>query len=298
MATSLYHPDTVVRSLVHDGSGAEPAQGSETATGTCARTASHHSQSTTRRCATWHDCSRSDDVPVRQTRMVYAVNRVNGSGARRSCRDARRIGELGLQFSRGWDETIDRKKGLLRVGVGCAGVVGRRDPAGAAPVSSATPFYKTPNETMLHNQDWSPTDFEALAPTRSRSPPTSLPGTAYDYDCAYTDWGDEDKPDPARDHYRIAWRRMAANTGERTLIPAIIPPGAAHVHGVFVRWARRRPTIATWSSSQGFAGVACLLTSRSAPRRKSTISPATVRSAALSRHDHPLMPSSCSARCG
>src|SRR5699024_9627036 len=37
----------------------------------------------------------------------------------------------------------------------------------------------------------------------------------------------------ARDYYRIAWRRMAANTGERTLIPAIIPPGAAHVHPVY-----------------------------------------------------------------
>ena len=24
----------------------------------------------------------------------------------------------------------------------------------------ATPMYKTPNKTMLHNQDWSATDFE------------------------------------------------------------------------------------------------------------------------------------------
>src|SRR5690606_41915197 len=36
----------------------------------------------------------------------------------------------------------------------------------------------------------------------------------------------------ARGFYRVAWRRMAANTGERTLIPAIIPPGAAHVDGI------------------------------------------------------------------
>src|SRR5882672_6377528 len=36
-----------------------------------------------------------------------------------------------------------------------------------------------------------------------------------------------------RDFYRIAWRNMAAHTGERTLTPAIIPPGTAHVDGVF-----------------------------------------------------------------
>ena len=57
-------------------------------------------------------------------------------------------------------------------------------------------------------------------------------GDQYDYDCAYTDWGDEEHPDPARDYYRVAWRNMAANTGERTFIPALIPPGVAHVHGV------------------------------------------------------------------
>lgn len=37
---------------------------------------------------------------------------------------------------------------------------------------------------------------------------------------------------PARSSYRVAWRNMAANTGERTLIPAVIPPGTAHIHGI------------------------------------------------------------------
>ena len=64
-----------------------------------------------------------------------------------------------------------------------------------------------------------------------RRPPRSTPL----YSSAASDvykrqhWGDSS----ARDHYRIAWRAMAANTGERTLIPAIIPPGTAHPNGVF-----------------------------------------------------------------
>src|SRR5699024_6994413 len=34
---------------------------------------------------------------------------------------------------------------------------------------------------------------------------------------------------PARDYYRIAWRSMANNAAERTLIPVVIPPGPAHL---------------------------------------------------------------------
>ncbi|HLS00863.1 MAG TPA: class I SAM-dependent DNA methyltransferase, partial [Beutenbergiaceae bacterium] len=86
---------------------------------------------------------------------------------------------------------------------------------------------------MSSNRDWTDVDLEDLASD-------ALPITSYKpagdravYDASYTDWGTEEEPDPARNHYRIAWRAMAANTGERTLISAIIPPGAAHPNGVF-----------------------------------------------------------------
>ena len=99
------------------------------------------------------------------------------------------------------------------------------------------PLYKYPNPSMLHNTDWTETDLEALAPE-------DIPVTSYKprgdkaaYDAAYTHWTSptaepESFATSARDHYRVAWRRMAANTGERTLIAAIIPPGAAHVDGI------------------------------------------------------------------
>ena len=81
---------------------------------------------------------------------------------------------------------------------------------------------------MRSKGDWSATDFEAL-------PADAIPITAYKaagprnkYDADYDHWNSA----PARAYYRIAWRRMAANVGERTLIPALIPPGAAHVHPV------------------------------------------------------------------
>lgn len=43
-----------------------------------------------------------------------------------------------------------------------------------------------------------------------------------------TPWGDK-----YTDHYRIIVRRMLNQSGERTLVPAIIPPHAGHVHTVF-----------------------------------------------------------------
>src|SRR5699024_10380263 len=84
----------------------------------------------------------------------------------------------------------------------------------------SVPFYKTPNPAMKSNKDWSEVDLEALAGD-------AVPVTSYkpirdgQYDQLYTHWtlSNGDRV-PARDYYRIAWRRMAANTGERTLIPA------------------------------------------------------------------------------
>jgi hypothetical protein len=89
-------------------------------------------------------------------------------------------------------------------------------------------MYKSVNQTMKNFRDWSAVDLEAL-------PTEAIPVTAYKptgladkYDADYDHWDSTS----ARSYYRIAWRRMAANVGERTLIPAIIPPGPGHVHPV------------------------------------------------------------------
>lgn len=95
-----------------------------------------------------------------------------------------------------------------------------------------TPLYKLPNSTMRHNQDWQAVDLERLAPETIPITSYKPAGDRHEYDRTYTQWGDEERQ-PARDFYRVAWRKMAANTGERTLIPAIIPPGATHIDGIF-----------------------------------------------------------------
>ena len=92
---------------------------------------------------------------------------------------------------------------------------------------------KQPNPTLKSKGDWTPTDLEAM-------PVSFIPATAYQpdratqpsYDADYTTWEIDGERVAARDFYRIAWRRMAATTGFRTMYPTIIPPGAAHVDPV------------------------------------------------------------------
>ncbi|MEU0265688.1 class I SAM-dependent DNA methyltransferase [Nocardioides sp. NPDC006303] len=238
-AVSLYHPETVERSVAHQGNGPEP--GLKDADGNWDQRP-HRSRILTvdiDTLRTWHSLLESSEIPVSHTRMVYTVNRSSADALRRLAH-AERVGELGLEFSQGWNETTDFKKGYFGKKWGAAD--SWRDAILQGPhFHVGVPFYKQPNESMANNLDWSAVDLESL-------PSDALPVTSYKrrgdrakYDRDYTHWG-KDRSIPARDHYRVAWRAMAANTGERTLIPAIIPPGAAHPNGVFsVGFCQKRP---------------------------------------------------------
>ena len=111
---------------------------------------------------TWHDVLEQDDVPIGHTRMVYTVNRSSAVVLAKLAM-AERIGSLGLHFSCGWDELIDRKKGRFDSEWGPA--KSWDDVILQGPhLHVATPFYKAPNETMRDNLDWSMVDIEHLAP--------------------------------------------------------------------------------------------------------------------------------------
>ena len=52
----------------------------------------------------------------------------------------------------------------------------------------ATPMYKSPNVSMKHNQDWSATDFEALAMDEIPATSYKPAGSRARYDADYTHW--------------------------------------------------------------------------------------------------------------
>jgi len=227
MASSLYHPDTAERSLKHDGSGDEPGLKDPDGNWDIRPHRKRVINVTDETLSIWHAIMEDDSVPVRQTRMAYTVNST-AAEVLATLSHQPRAGALDLQVSEGWHESRDRKKGYFesRWGVPPSWM----DVILQGPhLYVATPMYKSPNPTMRGNQDWSPTDFEKL-------PTDAIPATAYKpigsrarYDAGYTQW----ESGSARDYYRVAWRAMAANTGERTLIPALIPPGSAHLNTTF-----------------------------------------------------------------
>jgi hypothetical protein len=229
-ATYLYHPDTLERSRKHDGSGAEPGL-KEEAGNWDLRPHSNRIQSVSlATLGTWHALLETNDVPMTHTRMVYTVNRSTAAVLDKLAA-APRIGSLGLQFSRGWDESIDRKKGYFDSEWGVPESWDSVILQGPH-IYVANPYYKQPNPTMLHNQDWTAIDLEALTED-------AIPATAYKprgerakYDAAYNHWEVGGERVAARSEYRLAWRNMIGNTGERTFVPALIPPGAAHVHAI------------------------------------------------------------------
>lgn len=230
MASSLYHPATVEGSLQHSGEGPEP--GMKTPEGSWDLSA--HKSRVLRvdyeLLESWRDTLESKETPAFETKMLYTVNQSSARVLKKLSR-ANRIGDLSPQFSAGWHEKGDRVKGRFELQWGRP--ESWNDVILQGPhFHVGVPFYKQPNETMSNNRDWSSVDLEQL-------PPDAVPVTSYKpirdghYDANYTHWSSDAERVSARNYYRVAWRRMAANTGERTLIPVLIPPGATHMHLIY-----------------------------------------------------------------
>jgi len=224
-ATTLYHPETVVRSLMHDGSGEEPGlKDPRTGTWDLRPHAARIESIDKVTLKTWQSVTESDDW--HSAPMVLTVNSA-ASRTLSALANQPRIGDLNLRFSRGWDESIDRQKGRF---IQQWGQSSWEDAILQGPhLHVSTPLYKQPNESMKHNLDWTSTDLEALSPSAQPTTQYKPAGDRDTYDRLYTHWGDSS----ARDHYRIAWRTQVPLTGERTLTPSIIPPGSAHVDGLY-----------------------------------------------------------------
>jgi len=251
-AVALFHPSVVEGSLRHDGSGPEPGfknvEGAWDITPHRARIQRNRRE----QLDLWHALMESGDaeVAVESSRMLSSVNHAAAVVLEALSR-ATNVGSLSPQFSTGWNETTDRAKGRFESRWGTP--ASWKDVILQGPYFHVgNPFASERNETMSSNLDYSSHDLEVL-------PKSAIPATEYKplygerreangevvadttvYDAAYGTWkyqADHDgktvtEETPVRDHYRVMWRRMAATTGERTLIPALFPPGAAHVHPV------------------------------------------------------------------
>lgn len=228
MAASLYHPDTVERSLHHEGGTEVP--GLKDADGNW--DTRPHSDRIIRVDSeilrTWAEILDDNETPPLHARMVYPVNRASMSVLAKLS-EAPRVYQLGLQYSSGWNQTTDRQKGYFEVGSRVNN--SWEDVILQGPhYTIANPFAKQPNPTMKNNLDWTELDLEAL-------PQDFIPRTSYQIGAAKRDVYSEDygywklgvETKKVVNFPRILWRQMASTTGMRTLHTTIVPPGPTHI---------------------------------------------------------------------
>lgn len=231
LAASLYRPQTVSESLSHNGDGQIPGFRDNHDNWDLRPHKDRILHVDDKQLGLWHSILEDDSVALYDTRAVFTVN-TEAARVLETLSQAPRLKTLGLQFSSGWHESGDKKKGYFDISWqhpdSWSNVILQGPHLGVA-----TPMIKQPNPTMKHNQDWTEIDLEAM-------PADFIPATAYApdreakprYDDDYGTWLIHDEPVLVNSTYRVAWRRMAATTGFRTLYPALIPPGAQHVNPI------------------------------------------------------------------
>jgi hypothetical protein len=234
MAASLYHPDTVARSMVHDGSGDVPGLKDPAGNWDLRPHRERIIHVNEEVLGVWAEILDEPGTSALHARMIYPVN-VDSSRVLEKLSKAPRVRELSLEYSSGWNETTDRKNGYFEVG--SAVPESWADVVLQGPhFTVATPFAKQPNPTMKSNKDWTEVDLETL-------PGDYIPRTSYQptknaafFQSGLRRWNQEQKLETS--FYRVAWREMAATTGARTLHSTILPPGPSHLYTVYAYGAK------------------------------------------------------------
>src|SRR5690606_151189 len=105
-AVSLYHPETVIRSLRHDGTGPEPGIKDDEGKWDLRPHSARIMVVDDRVLQSWAELVEGDRTVGRRTRMVYTVNR-SVSDVLTKLTNAPQVGDLKPRFSHGWHESID-----------------------------------------------------------------------------------------------------------------------------------------------------------------------------------------------
>jgi hypothetical protein len=225
-ACSIYRPDTIDRSLIHNGEGVEPGLRDELDRWDFTPHIARITRVDRKVLAGWAELLDGPGTSPDEARMARPVNRASQDVLRKMA-GASRFGGSEFMWTPGWHESADRRAGFF---------VQKSDvPRSLTEVilqgphfTVATPFAKQPNETMRSNKDYTDWDHEKL-------PELAMPRTSYqpakrheDYIAGYPTWDGK----PANSYFRLAWRNMVDSSTVRTHHAALIPPGPTHVHTV------------------------------------------------------------------
>ncbi|WP_411815555.1 DNA methyltransferase [Gordonia sp. SND2] len=111
-AASLYHPDTVTRSLLHDGSGQAPGVKDSNGDWDQRPHAERVIKVTDTQLATWATLIDEPGTPVAKARMLYPVNTASASVLAKIAYTPR-LGDIDFEWTAGWHESADRRLGFF-----------------------------------------------------------------------------------------------------------------------------------------------------------------------------------------
>ena len=180
--------------------------------------------------ATWRRLAGSEDKPIEYTKLLNPVSADEQDAIDALGKVDFRLSDLRPQISRGFDEANDKKTGLIRWEL-CIPSKWSEVILKGAQITIATPFFKQPPETGVKGRP----------PSLTELPVDAIPRSEYaratdveKFRSAQDEWMDYRQNVRRRysDFYRLIWRRMIADNTDRSLFPALIPPGATWVHSV------------------------------------------------------------------
>lgn len=226
-ASSLYHPDTVTRSLLHDGSGSAPGIKDE-AGGWDLRPHSERIVKVGKSAlSTWATLIDEPETPPFEARMLYPVNRASAEVLNKIAA-APRLGEIEFEWTAGWHESADRKLGFFESK--SARPSRWEDVILQGPhLTAATPLYQEPDSTRGREHVYTAIDLDHVDELFVPRTNYQVLKSSDQFLAAYPKWHGE----PSSTYFRLAWRAMADSTMARTLHSAIIAPGPTHVLGLF-----------------------------------------------------------------
>lgn len=251
---NLFHPYTVNACLEHSGAGLVPGikrdEGGWNTEGHVHRIIEVNEAL----LATFAKLYDAPGTPPLQARLPAVHSRELVSVLEKFARVPRRLGDLkGNYFTlEMWHETGAQKDGTIRRETG---FVGRPEDF----VLSGPHFYvgnplnKTPRAVCDSNKAYDQLDLETL-------PDHYLPRSNYRPACSPEEYArrvprvswveeGEDEAKPVTAYYRTATRRMLSQSGERTLIPCVIPKGMAHINLAFTLVSRNEVSNAPLSAA-------------------------------------------------
>lgn len=227
-AASLFTPSTIDRSLEHDGSGQVP--GIKTVGGDW--DASPHRQRIlhvdSSVLADWAKLFDEPGTPAEEARLLRPVTTADLEALSALAAQPVRLADHNYHWTQGWNETNAKTDGTIRwettVPSSWDDVILQ-----GPHFTVATPFNKQPNEGCKNNLDYSDWDLETL-------PERVIPRTNYQRACdepTYHSRLDRWGAGTSSDAWRLAWRKMTQPGPVRSLHACLVPPGPAHVGGVY-----------------------------------------------------------------